>query len=149
MDIPSEHNFLAFPWNLGFDNDQYFFLQQDSEDTCSVDELASERDETESEVASVSDAKDISDMEQDDGDEGGYHKMVEDSREHSAAMRRSRGRTSSNLSGGMVLSPNSPTLSVGRLVVVCSVLASVLIWGRGTYFRLGFIRNLIRLQLSV
>lgn len=88
-------------------------LMQDSEDTCSVDELASERDETESEVASVSDAKDISDMEQDDGDEGGYQKMVEDTREHSAAMRRSRGRTSSNLSVGMVLSPNSPTLSVG------------------------------------
>ena len=87
--------------------------QQDSEDTCSVDELASERDETESEVASVSDTKDISDMEQDDGDEGGYQKMVEDAREQ-GAMRRSRGRTSSNLSGGMVLSPNSPTLSAGR-----------------------------------
>ena len=92
----------------------FFKKQQDSEDTCSVDELASERDETESEVASVSDAKEMSDMEQDDGEDGAYAKMAEDAREHSN-LRRSRGRTSSsNLSGGMVLSPNSPTLSVGR-----------------------------------
>ncbi|XP_065071304.1 bromodomain-containing protein DDB_G0280777-like [Rhopilema esculentum] len=86
---------------------------QDSEDTGSVDELASERDETESEVASVSDVKDMSDTEQEDGDEGGYAKMSDEAREQSM-LRRSRGRnSSSNLSGGMVLSPNSPTLSVG------------------------------------
>ena len=122
IDINTEkYNSYLFTRNklnsrLRFSHCQNCFLQQDSEDTCSVDELASERDETESEVASVSDTKEISDMEQDDGDDGGYHKMVEDAREH-AVMRRSRGRTSSNLSGGMVLSPNSPTLSVGRLVL--------------------------------
>ena len=62
-------------------------------------------------------------MEQDDGDEGGYQKMVEEVREQ-GAMRRSRGRTSSsNLSGGIVLSPNSPTLSVGRCVLFFSAIS--------------------------
>ena len=56
----------------------------------------------------------MSDTEQEDGDEGGYAKMSDEAREQSI-LRRSRGRnSSSNLSGGMVLSPNSPTLSVGR-----------------------------------
>ena len=52
-------------------------------------------------------------MEQEDVEEGGFHKMAEEARDH-ALMRRSRGRTSSSNLSGIVMSPNSPTLSVGR-----------------------------------
>ncbi len=95
-------------------------MQQDSEDTGSIDEQTSERDETESEIASVSDTKDTSDGEQEDshlGDESEDQKTTEGSPDvrEQIAVRKQRGRLpSSTSSSTYVLSPSSPTLSTGR-----------------------------------
>eukprot|EP00794_Sanderia_malayensis_P005432 gene5432-6111_t len=92
---------------------------QDSEDTGSIDEQTSERDEIESELASIPDTKDTSDAEQDDshlGEDSEDQKMIEeptDVREQTIGRRQRGRRPSSTSSGTNVLSPSSPTLSTG------------------------------------
>ena len=85
--------------------------------------MASERDETESEIASVSDTKDLPDIEQIEEDSRGMDedddiKIIEGGEAHILHKRggRGKGATALPVVSSAAVSPSSPALSTGRLV---------------------------------